>query len=254
MGAGHVHALYIHEHTPLHQLAPEAKIVATLGAVVCIAVTSRYAVWAFAAYAVVAVCLIVVARIPSLFILARLTAIVPFVIFALFIPFVGTGETTDVLGMDLSVDGLWATWNILAKAVLGATMSIILTSTTEVAEIMRGLGVLRFPAVFTAIMMFMVRYLELIADELGRMRVAMTARGYDPRWLSQARPIASSAGALFVRSYERGERVHAAMLARGFTGVMPEMERPRATPWQWVVVTSFVGLFVAVALVATVIT
>lgn len=252
MGAGHVHALYIHEHTPLHHLAPEAKVVATLGAVVCIAVTSRYAVWAFAVYAAVAFGLILVARIPPLFVLARLTAIIPFVIFALFIPIVGTGETTEVLGMDLSIDGLWATWNIIAKAVLGATMSIILTSTTEVAEIMRGLGVLRFPAVFTAIMMFMVRYLELIADELGRMRIAMTARGYDPRWLSQVRPIATSAGALFVRSYERGERVHAAMLARGFNGVMPELDRSRATPGQWAVVVVFVGTFGLVALAATV--
>lgn len=252
MGAGHVHALYIHEHTPLHRLAPEAKIVGTLGAVVCVAVTSRYAVWAFAVYAAVAVGLIWIARIPPLFVLARLVAIIPFVIFALFIPFVGTGETTEVLGMDLSVEGLWATWNIVAKAFLGATMSIILTSTTEVSDIMRGLGVLRVPAVFTAIMMFMVRYLELIADELGRMRVAMTARGYDPRWLSQARPIATSAGALFVRSYERGERVHSAMLARGFTGVMPEMERPRATTVQWAVVAVVVGFLAVVALVATV--
>lgn len=252
MGAGHVHALYIHEHTPLHHLAPEAKIVATLGAVSCIAVTSRYSVWAFAVYAAVATFLISIARIPPRFVLVRLAAIAPFVIFALFIPFVGTGETTEVLGMDLSVDGLWATWNILVKAVLGATMTIILTSTTEVADIMRGLGVLRVPAVFTAIMMFMVRYLELIADELGRMRVAMTARGYDPRWLSQARPIATSAGALFVRSYERGERVHAAMLARGFRGVMPELERPRATPGQWAVVALLVGLFAVVAWVATV--
>jgi cobalt/nickel transport system permease protein len=46
----------------------------------------------------------------------------------------------------------------------------------------------------------MVRYLEVLAGELGRMRTAMTARGYDPRWLWQVRPIASSAGALFIRS------------------------------------------------------
>jgi cobalt/nickel transport system permease protein len=174
------------------------------------------------------------------------------VVFAFFIPFVGTGETTEFLGLEMSVDGLWAAWNILVKAILGATISIVLTATTEVADIMRGLGVLRVPAVFTAIMMFMVRYLELIADELGRMRVAMTSRGYDPRWIAQARPIAASAGALFVRSYERGERVHAAMLARGFTGVMPVLEHPRATPGQWALVVGLVVLCGVVALVAAV--
>jgi cobalt/nickel transport system permease protein len=113
---------------------------------------------------------------------------------------------------------------------------------------MKGLAVLRVPAVLTAIMMFMVRYLELITDELRRMRVAMTARGYDPRWLSQARPIASSAGALFVRSSERGERVHHAMLARGFTGVMPELEMRRATNAEW---AGVIGLVVVCAVVTT---
>ena len=102
----------------------------------------------------------------------------------------------------------------------------------------------------TAIASFMIRYLELIAGELGRMRTAMTARGYDPRWLWQAKPIASSAGALFIRSYERGERVHAAMLARGYTGTMPELNHHRATQQEWIVGALFVGLVVAVAITA----
>ncbi|HRE03653.1 MAG TPA: CbiQ family ECF transporter T component, partial [Ilumatobacteraceae bacterium] len=45
-----------------------------------------------------------------------------------------------------------------------------------------------------------------------------------PRWLWQARPIAASLGTLFVRSYEHGERVHLAMLSRGFTGSMPSLD------------------------------
>lgn len=79
----------------------------------------------------------------------------------------------------------------------------------------------------------MLRYLEVITGELGRMRRAMTARGYDPRWLWQAKPIAASAGALFIRSYERGERVHAAMLARGWDGTMPDLVADRATAADW---------------------
>jgi cobalt/nickel transport system permease protein len=82
----------------------------------------------------------------------------------------------------------------------------------------------------------------------------MIARGYDPRWLSQARPIASSAGALFVRSYERGERVHAAMLARGFTGEMPMLERSPATASQWIGASALVVVFALVAVAALVAT
>jgi cobalt/nickel transport system permease protein len=233
LGVGHAHALYIHEHSALHRLAPPAKLLATFGLVVCVAVTPREAVWAFAVYAAIILLLSRVGRVPLTFLLARLVAVLPFVVFALFIPFIAGGETTTVAGLELSVPGLWGAWNIFAKAILGASASIVLTATTEVPDLLRGLGVLKVPAVFTSIAVFMIRYLELIADELGRMRVAMTARGYDPRWLSQVKPIAGSAGALFVRSYERGERIHSAMLARGFTGVMPlsGVVRPGRRDW-----------------------
>ena len=45
--------------------------------------------------------------------------------------------------------------------------------------------------------------------------------------------LAASSGALFVRSYERGERVHLAMLSRGFTGRLPDLAEAVTTPTQW---------------------
>jgi cobalt/nickel transport system permease protein len=250
VGAGHSHALYVHEHSPFHRLVPEVKIAAAVGMITCVAITPRQEMWAFALYAVIVMVLISISRVSPLFVLARLAAVAPFVIFALFIPFIGTGDTTTLWGIELSIDGLWATWNIIIKAVLGASISIVLTATTEVPDIIRGLGVLRVPALFTSIATFMIRYLELITEELGRMRVAMTARGYDPRWLYQARPIATSAGAMFVRSYERSERIHSAMLARGFTGEMPIFDRRRAGAVEWASAALLVGVFAVVALMA----
>lgn len=253
MGTGHSHALYVHEHSPLHRLAPEAKVVAALGMVVSIAITPRQAVWAFGVHALVVVGLVVISRIGFRFLALRLVAVAPFVLFALFIPFLATGPTTEVWGLHVSVDGLWGAWNILAKAILGASVSIVLTATTEVPDILRGLGILRVPALFTSIAMFMVRYLELIADEMRRMRLAMSARGYEPRWLSQAAPIAAASGALFVRSYERGERVHAAMVSRGFTGVMPDLGHRHATAREWGAAAALV-LFAAVVAVLAIVT
>jgi len=148
------------------------------------------------------------------------------------------------------VQGLWAAWNIIAKAILGASVTIVLTATTEVPELIRGLGVLRVPTLFTSIAVFMIRYLELISDELRRMRVAMSARGYDPRWLAQARPIATSAGALFIRSYERGERIHDAMLARGFTGEMPVFSRRRPRTGEWAGIGALLVLCAGIATAA----
>lgn len=253
MGAGHSHALYVHEHSAVHGLAPEVKIAGAFGLVLCVAVTPRDAVWAFGLYALLVAGLVAASRIRFKFVGLRLLAIAPFVFFALLIPFVASGERTEVWGVSVSVEGLWGAWNILAKAALGASVSIVLTATTEIPDIIRGLGKLRVPALFISIAMFMVRYLELISDELRRMRVAMTSRGYDPRWLHQARPIASSAGALFIRSYERGERVHAAMLSRGFTGEMPNLGHRTAAAKEWILaglVVSAAGLVVVASLVA----
>jgi len=250
VGAGHSHALYVHEHSPIHRMSPEAKLVAAFAMVAAFAVTPREALWAFGLYAVLVAGLAYMARLSTGFVVRRLLAIVPFVLFALFIPFIAGGEPTEIGGVSLSVDGLWGMWNILVKATLGASVSIILTATTEIPDIIRGLGVLRVPALLTAIATFMVRYLELIVDELSRVRVAMAARGYSPRWISQARPIANAAGALFVRSYERGERVHAAMLSRGFTGTMPVLDHRQGDNREWAAVVSVVTAAIVISALA----
>lgn len=240
MGAGHAHALYVHGHSPVHRLAPEVKLAAAVTFVFGVALTPREAVWAFAVHALVVAAVIAVSGIPVSFVLARITVVAPFIVFALLIPFIGSGERVDVLGIALSRDGLWSTWNIVGKATLGATVSVLLSGTTEIPELLKGMNRLRVPATLTMIAAFMIRYLELLATELRRTRIAMTARGYDPRWLWQIRPLAASAGALFIRSYERGERVHAAMLARGYSGRMPaDPSDRRATAAEWSLASLF---------------
>lgn len=228
-----LHRLHRPGDSPIHRLAPEAKVLGTVVFTVVVACTPRHAVTVLVLDAVVLASIVALARLPVLLVLSRLTAILPFVVFAVVIPFVAHGPRTEVAGVSLSVEGLWATWNVIAKAGLGATAAIIVSSTTSLSALLEGLERLRVPRVLVAIVASMVRYLELLAGQLGRMRTAMTARGHDPRWLWQAGPIASSVGVLFVRSYERGERVHAAMLARGFTGAMTPSDRTGASAGAW---------------------
>lgn len=254
MGAGHAHPLYYHGHSRLHRLAPQVKVAAAFGFVLAVAVTPREAVFAFAVDAVVLAALVLMARLPVGFVMARMAVVVPFVLFALAIPFVATGPTTEVLGMEMSRQGLWATFNILAKATLGVTVSVLLAGTTEEADILKGLERLRVPVVLTMIAAFMLRYLALIAGEISRVRTAMTARGHDPRWLWQARPMASASGALFIRSFERGERVHAAMLSRGFTGTMPELRPRTATTREWLAAAIVVVVAASMAAAGMVVT
>ncbi len=72
---------------------------------------------------------------------------------------------------------------------------------------------------------FMVRYLDVVTGEMARMMTAMRSRGYDPRSPRHWPTLARTLGALFIRSYERGERVHLAMLSRGYDGALPDLRR-----------------------------
>jgi cobalt/nickel transport system permease protein len=254
MGAGHAHALYVHEHSPIHGLAPETKVAAVVLFVVAAAVTPREAVWAFGVYALLLAIMVIVGRIPRLFFLSRLAGVLPFILFAFLVPFVGTGERVDLGWFEVSRDGLWAAWGIIAKATIGAGASIVLVATTEVPGILRGMRMLKVPAVIVGIAGFMIRYLELIADELGRMRQAMVARGHDARWIWQARPVAAAAGSMFVRAYERGERVHSAMAARGYTGEMPAIGAVAPSGRAWMAALSIPAVAVVMAAVALVTT
>ncbi|AXV09358.1 Transmembrane component NikQ of energizing module of nickel ECF transporter [Euzebya pacifica] len=236
MAAGHAHALYVHGHSPVHRLAPEVKVAAAFLFVIGVALTPNEGTWAFGVDLVALLVVVRLAELPLRFVASRAMVVLPFIVFAVFIPFIASGDRVEVLGVAVSAEGLAAARAIVAKSVIGASTTVVLAGTTETPAIMAGLARLRVPVVLTTIATFMIRYLEVLTGELGRMRTAMTARGYDPRWLWQVKPIASSAGALFVRSYERGERVHAAMLARGFTGEMPAPSLRHGDTRQWLAV------------------
>jgi cobalt/nickel transport system permease protein len=106
--------------------------------------------------------------------------------------------------------------------------------------------------VFTTIATFMLRYLDVLVGEARRMRVARLSRGDDPRFLWQLRGFAAGLGALFLRAYERGERVYLAMVSRGYDGRMPGgRQGPPAAARQWAaaatVPVTAVGIAVAAA-------
>lgn len=253
MSGGHAHALHVHGHTVLHRLAPEVKIAAMVGGLLAIVLTPREQFWAFGLYGLTVIALLGVGEIPLGFYLRRVLVEAPFVAFAVFLPFLGSDPTTTIAGIELSIEGSWAAWNILVKATLGVSLSILLAATTEIPHILKGLERLKVPSLMIAIAGFMIRYLEVVTSELQRARVAMVARGHDARWFWQARPLATSAGAMFIRAYERGERIHHAMLARGFTGSMPKLEAADPPRPRWELAVGFAGVLWSVAVIAMVV-
>ncbi|WP_371616253.1 cobalt ECF transporter T component CbiQ [Streptomyces sp. NBC_00454] len=233
MGAGHAHRLYRHGHSPVHDLPPHCKLAATFAFVVVVVSTPREAVWAFGLYAVLIAAVAAVARIPAAFLLRRLLIEVPFVAFAVLMPFVAQGERVEVLGMSLSVSGLWGAWNVLAKGTLGVAASVLLASTTELRALLLGLQRLKLPPLLVQIASFMIRYGDVITDELRRMSIARRSRGFEASGIRHWGVLAKTAGALFIRSYERGERVYLAMVSRGYAGSMPVIDEAAATRAQW---------------------
>lgn len=226
MGAGHGHRLHFHGHSAVHRAPAHRKILALLAFVLTVVATPREWYAAFGGYLAVLLAVVALSRVPAGYLLRRMVIEVPFLVFAALMPFVVPGPGVDValLGAEvtLSEAGLLAAWGLAVKGTLGVLASLTLAATTEPTDVLRGLERLRMPELIVQIMAFMVRYLDVVAADLGRMMTAMRSRGADPRSPRHWPALARTLGALFVRSYERGERVHLAMLSRGYSGRLPQ--------------------------------
>jgi cobalt/nickel transport system permease protein len=253
VGAGHAHPLHLHRDSPVHRLPPQVKIVAAFLGVVCVVATPREAFPVFAGYLVLLLGVWGAARIPVGWILRRSVIELPFVVLAVLLPITGPDPRIEWLGLSLSEPGLLGAWNILVKGTLGVLTSLTLAATTPMRDLLVGLQRLHAPALVTTITTLMLRYVDVIAAEARRMRLARIARGHDPRFLWQAGATARGVGALFVRSYERGERVHLAMLSRGWSGAMPVLAENRTTRRDWAAGLAPVAVAAALAVTGWVI-
>jgi cobalt/nickel transport system permease protein len=210
--------------SPIHRLDPRAKIIGLAGITV-LGVSTPLGAWpAFAACLVALAAIAVVARIGPGMIWSRVRVILPLVVLvAAFVPFVRGGPAVRAGPLSLSEAGLATLASVTVKATIGALSAVLLGATTGFPDILHGLERLRAPRLLTVIAAFMYRYVFVIVDEARRMRAALAARAYRPRHLGQVAAIGRLVTALFLRSYERGERVYIAMLARGYSGAMPRL-------------------------------
>ncbi|ASY17764.1 cobalt ECF transporter T component CbiQ [Candidatus Planktophila versatilis] len=207
-----------------HSLPSHLKIIAVL-LFVLVVVSTPITYWpAFVIFLALVIAAATAGKI-SIFTLSKRALIeVPFIFFAVLMPFFGTGERFELGPFNLYREGLLAGLSIVAKGTLGVLSAVILSTTTTAREILRGLERLRLPTIMVQIASFMLRYVNVISDEMERMKIARQSRGFDATGVKHWKVIATSAAALFIRSYERGERVHLAMLSRGFDGELPHTE------------------------------
>jgi cobalt/nickel transport system permease protein len=227
MSAGHLHSAGVagDPRSPIHRLDPRAKLIGLAG-VTLVAVSTPLRAWpAYVACSVALAAVAMLARVGAKTLWQRSRVVLPLVMFvAVFVPFVRAGDPVSLGFVTVSRQGLAVFATVSAKALLGTLSAVLLGATTPFGDVLHALERLRAPRLLVLIAAFMYRYLFVIVDEVGRMRAALAARGYAPRHALQAAALGRVATALFLRTYERGERVHLAMLARGWSQAMPRLD------------------------------
>lgn len=194
------------------KLDARAKLASTLVAVVAISSTPSGAWIALSVFVALTAVWWIASRSSFAAIISRVAAGVPFVLMAALLMWLANG---------------WE--HALTIAVKGTTALILLAllvATTEVSSLIWAIRKLGAPRAVNMIAAMMLRYVAMLSEEFGRMSRARAARAGGPlAGVALFQVHGNQTGLLLVRSWERAERIHAAMLSRGFTGTMPEIHQ-----------------------------
>lgn len=213
---------YAHLQSPIHRLDARAKIIGLFALIIACVTTPANSYLAFAGYGLILIATWLASKLPLKHVLGRSLVIVPFVLLvAAFIPFLKPGTVSgsyNLGGLTVSQSGLLVLFNIALKSYLAIISIILLSSTTPFDKLLKGLEQLKVPSLFITITAFMYRYLFVIADEALRMKRARDSRNFSGKWIGDSKTIGHMIATLFMRSYERAERVYVAMVSRGYDG------------------------------------
>lgn len=221
---------YHESNSFIHRLDPRVKVVVTIVYILSNALLPDGAWVAFGLSWFLLLFANVLSNLGITFTFKRSFVALPFALVAITVLFSIPGNpltTFRFLLWDLTITdmGLLRFESILIRSWLSVQMAILLVATARFPDIIHALEHLRVPAILTTIIAFLYRYLFVLVDEVFRLLRAREARsaavpgvraGGSVAW--RAGVAGNMAGQLFLRSYERSDRVYNAMLARGYTG------------------------------------
>lgn len=234
MMAGATFDRYLHGTGFLHRLDPRVKVIVTVLYVLSNLLIPDGRWTAFSAAWLLALLAARLGRVPLLTLLRRSLVALPFALAAITVLFNQPGALLwqlELPGVSLTITdgGVTRFTSILTRSWLSVQMAVLLTAATPFPDLMHALRHLRVPPILVAIISFMYRYLFVLAGEAERMLRARAARSAAGAHRSggalvwRARVAGGMVGQLFLRSYERSERVYQAMLARGYRGQLLTM-------------------------------
>jgi len=247
--------IYHARESLIHKLDPRVKILASFIIILTTVILPEGAWVSQGVLFGLLILLSISARLGPFFTIRRAFIALPFLLAALPIPFLTSGPTAWVvpgLGWVVSSNGLIRFMTILVRTWVAVQAGILLSATTEVSDLLWGLNALRAPKLIVTIIGFMVRYLFILADEALRMLRARTSRSPKlagvkrPGLIWQGRVAGMMVGNLFLRSLERSERVHAAMLSRGYDGEMRIFHQPSMKNLDWIMLLSILSIALSV--------
>jgi len=201
----------------IHRLDPRAKLITTLIFVLVVVSFDRYAVSALLPFGLFPLALIVLADLPPGYLLKKLLLAAPF---ALCIGILNPWFDHQALLQvgPLAITGGWVSFtSILLRFTLTVLAALVLIATTSFTGVCMALERLGAPRVFALQLLFLFRYLFVLTDEALRLVRARALRSFGGRGMGM-RVYGHMVGQLLLRTMARAERIHLAMLCRGFEG------------------------------------
>jgi cobalt/nickel transport system permease protein len=201
----------------IHRLDARAKVLVTLVFILCVVSYNRYELAAIFPFFIFPVVMVSLAGLPPLFILKKIILLCPFILaVGIFNPILDR-EILMQLG-PLGISGGWISFSsILVRSVLTVGSGFILIGVTGFTAVCHALERLGMPRVFAVQLLFLYRYIFVLAEESGRAARARELRSCGKKGHGIG-SFSSLIGHLLIRTWQRAERIHMAMLARGFTG------------------------------------
>ena len=202
--------------TAIHRLDPRAKVVTVAAFITVVASFGRYDLSALLPFALFPAVLTALSDTPVRYLLKRVLAALPFVLFVgILNPFLDRQPILTLGGLPLA--GGWVSFaSILLRFLLTVGTALLLMATTRFEDLCLALERLGLPRVFTLQLAFLYRYAFVLFAEGQRVLRAYRLRANGRKVTLGT--FASMAAQLLLRTWDRALRIHRAMLARGFTG------------------------------------
>jgi cobalt/nickel transport system permease protein len=211
-----------------HRLTPRTRLLCAVLLVFAIALTPNGRWWTWAIYGATVAAIVLASRVTLSVLLKRVALEFVFISVVMVGTLFHDGKT--VLWqwgiLRITAEGLIVLGSVSLKAFLSLIVLNLLILTTSIPALLHALAALRTPPLLVAILASMYRYIAVLAEEFNSMQRAARSRNLMGSRDRQRTVIGNMFGSLFIRTYERGERVHQAMLARGYQGIPPVAEIP----------------------------